>query len=56
MNRMYVYNNTTVTMQYDNTTSSINNLASDYALVSVLMDNIMNCVKSHIALSRWNPS
>ena len=52
MNRMYVYNNTTVTMQYDNTTSSINNLAIDYSLVSVVMEDIMNCVKSYIALIR----
>ena len=35
-----------------NTTYSINNSDSDFVLVTVVKDNIMNCVKSHIALSR----
>ena len=47
---------TTATMSNDNTTSYINNLVSDYDLVSVVMGHIMNCVKSHIALSRGHPS
>ena len=44
MNRLSVYTNSTAIMTNDNTTSYINNLASDSALVSVAMYNIMNCV------------
>ena len=43
-------------MPNDNTTSSINNLASYSDLISVLMEDIINCVKSPIELSMWNPS
>ena len=39
-----------------NTAYSINNLASDYALVSVVMNNIINFVKSHILFIRWHTS
>ena len=52
---MSASNTTTDTMQKCNINSSINNLDSYFALVSALMDNIMNCVKLHIALSRYNP-
>ena len=55
LNRLYASTTTTATMPNYNTTSSINNLASDYALVYVVIENIINCVKPHIALSRWNP-
>ena len=55
LNMMSVYTNTTATMPKYNTTSSINNLASGSAFLSAVMDNIINCVKSHITLSKWNP-
>ena len=47
---------TTATMSNDNKNSSINNLASDYDFGSVGMNDMMNCVRSHTALSRYNPS
>ena len=56
MNQLSEYTTTTATMKNDNMISSLNNLASDSALVSVAIDDIMNCVKSHIALIRWNTS
>ena len=56
LNRLAVYNTATASITNDNKTSSINNLSSDYALIYVVMEDIMNCVESHIALSRWNPS
>ena len=45
MNCLYASTNTTATMQNYNTTSSIKNLASDSALVYVVIDDTMNCVK-----------
>ena len=54
LNRLGVSTNTTNTIPNDNTTSSVNNLASDSYLVSVVMDDIMNCVKSHIAFIKWH--
>ena len=56
LNRLSASTTTIVTMPNDNTTSSIINLASDYALVSVPIDDIMNCVKSHIFVTIWYPS
>ena len=55
-NCLYASSTTTDTMPNYNTTSSIINLDSDYALVSVVIDDTTNCVRSYIALSRWNPS
>ena len=46
---------TTATIPNDKTTSSVKKLASDSALVYAVMEDIMNCVKSHIAFSRWYP-
>ena len=47
---------TTATIPNDNTTSSVKHLAIYYDLVYVVMEDIMNCVKSHIAFSGWYPS
>ena len=56
LNRISASTTTTANIPNDNTTYSINNLYSDSALVYFVMENIMNCVKSHISLSRWHPS
>ena len=55
-NRLYAYITNTSTMPNNNTTSSINNLASDSDLVSVVIDDTTNCVNSPIVLSRLHPS
>ena len=55
MNQLSVFTNTTDTMSNDNATSSINNLASDSILVSIVMEYIINFVKSHIAFSMCYP-
>ena len=56
LNRLSVSTTTTATIPKYNTAYSINNLASDYALVSVVMNNIINFVKSHILFIRWHTS
>ena len=55
LNWISAYTTNTSIMPNDSTTSSISNLASDSVLVSIVMDNIMNCVVSHILFSRLNP-
>ena len=56
LNRLSVSTTNTAIIPKYNTASSINNLASDYALVSVDIDDTMNCVKSHMLFIRWHPS
>ena len=49
-------NNTTSNMKSYNNISFIDNLNSDSALVFIVTDGIMNCVRSHISFSIWHPS